>query len=76
MKRSSLKNVIHRRRCRHRHDGLLRRRRQECLLSHEDDVQPDWARDINRELLIETSEEVWDADAEPFFPDWFLEAEA
>ncbi len=76
MKRSSLKNVVHRRRRRHRHEGLLRRCRQEGLLSHADDVQLDWERDINRELLIETSEEVWDADAEPFFPDWFLEAEA
>ena len=76
MKRSSLKHVIHRRRRRHRHEGLLRRRRQEGLLSHEDDVQLDWELDINRELLSETSEEVWDTHVEPFFPDWFLEAEA
>ena len=76
MKRSSLNNVIHRRRRRHRHNGLPRRRRQEGLLSHEEDVQLDWEWDINRELMSETSEEVWGADAERFFPNWFLEAEA
>ena len=52
------------------------RRRQVGLLSHEDDVPLDWERDINQEQLSETSEEVWDADAEQFPPDWFLEAEA
>ena len=76
MKRSSSKNVNHRRHRRHRHEGHLRRRCQEVLLSHEDYVLLDWERDINRELLSETSEEVWDAHVEPFFPDWFLEAEA
>ncbi len=39
-------------------------------------MQFDGEGDINRELMSETSEKVWGADAEPFFPNWCLEAEA